>query len=545
MNKPICCTNWGLGVLIAGALVLAWANRFVQDDAFISFQYARNLAEGHGLVWNVGERVEGYTNFLWTVCLTPAWLWGFDPAGFAYALSLAATGVTLLMSYRLTLALGARREAGLLCVFLLATNYSFSCYGTGGLETQFVTAWVLTAAWLLMRPYGDRRSLWTMVAAGVASACAVMTRMDAVILLGPFWAWQAVGAWRQKAGRQWWALITGGLAATVPIVLWLVWRHSYYGAWVPNTFFIKSAGVSWLRGTYYVGLFYLVYGFWLVVPACMRGLPRLVVTPVAVCAGAGWLLWNVYVVVIGGDFMEFRMMIPALPLAFACVAGGVVHGCRTQLGRVLLVVALVMCSGFHGKMQIVYPGIQSIRELKAYFVEWQEVAGMLSRHLGEGRKAVKIAVTAAGIIPYDTRCPTLDLLGLNDRGIARSGERVESVNRWLGNRPGHVRIADRETVRARGVNLLLNKPWVTDANGWAGRSARDICETWSLGVGSDRMRVHAVRVRYVVRPDEVAPCVVAWPLGDGRYLMSVYVCPSPIIETAILRCHAQVIGERR
>jgi hypothetical protein len=35
---------------------------YVQDDAYISFAYARNLVEGNGLVFNVGERVEGYTN---------------------------------------------------------------------------------------------------------------------------------------------------------------------------------------------------------------------------------------------------------------------------------------------------------------------------------------------------------------------------------------------------------------------------------------------------------------------------------------------------
>src|SRR5215475_14053819 len=42
---------------------------FVTDDAYISFVYARNLARHGQLVFNLGERVEGYTNFLWTVLL--------------------------------------------------------------------------------------------------------------------------------------------------------------------------------------------------------------------------------------------------------------------------------------------------------------------------------------------------------------------------------------------------------------------------------------------------------------------------------------------
>ena len=45
---------------------------FLSDDSFISFRYARHLAEGHGLVWNSGERIEGYTNFLWVLFMAGA-----------------------------------------------------------------------------------------------------------------------------------------------------------------------------------------------------------------------------------------------------------------------------------------------------------------------------------------------------------------------------------------------------------------------------------------------------------------------------------------
>jgi hypothetical protein len=62
------------------AIVWAAALSWIGDDAFISFRYARNLAEGHGLVFNVGERVEGYTNFLWTVLFAPLIKLGIDPA---------------------------------------------------------------------------------------------------------------------------------------------------------------------------------------------------------------------------------------------------------------------------------------------------------------------------------------------------------------------------------------------------------------------------------------------------------------------------------
>nr|MBC8422663.1 hypothetical protein [bacterium] len=49
-------------LLLIGLMLVQ--GRCVQEDAFISFRYAANLLDGHGLVFNPGERVEGYTNFL-------------------------------------------------------------------------------------------------------------------------------------------------------------------------------------------------------------------------------------------------------------------------------------------------------------------------------------------------------------------------------------------------------------------------------------------------------------------------------------------------
>src|SRR3989442_4318999 len=54
---------------------------FLGDDCFISFRYARHLAAGQGLVWNPGERVEGYTNFLWVILMAGAPRLGGTPPG--------------------------------------------------------------------------------------------------------------------------------------------------------------------------------------------------------------------------------------------------------------------------------------------------------------------------------------------------------------------------------------------------------------------------------------------------------------------------------
>jgi arabinofuranosyltransferase len=75
----------GFVVVAFFGVVEAWMLRFVQDDAYISWRYADNFARGWGLVWNHGERVEGYTNFLWTLILTIPHVVGIDVETFAIA----------------------------------------------------------------------------------------------------------------------------------------------------------------------------------------------------------------------------------------------------------------------------------------------------------------------------------------------------------------------------------------------------------------------------------------------------------------------------
>ncbi len=70
---------WAVVVGVVGVGLVAAVNERFQlggattfslfDDAMISMRYARNLAGGHGLVWNVGDQhpVEGYTNLSWTL----------------------------------------------------------------------------------------------------------------------------------------------------------------------------------------------------------------------------------------------------------------------------------------------------------------------------------------------------------------------------------------------------------------------------------------------------------------------------------------------
>ena len=66
------------GCALAFSLLALWFSALyfhnVVDDSLISIRYAENLAQGNGVVFNLGERVEGYTNFLW-LCVSALLYW--------------------------------------------------------------------------------------------------------------------------------------------------------------------------------------------------------------------------------------------------------------------------------------------------------------------------------------------------------------------------------------------------------------------------------------------------------------------------------------
>ena len=124
----------------------------VVDDAYISFRYALNAARGHGLTFNVGERrVEGYTNFLWTVMLIPAFWLELPVHTLSIALGvLWATGCLVLLNRSTAHALDAR-WLGPIAALLLAADGSFALWAVGGLESPLFSFLVLAGGlpWLL------------------------------------------------------------------------------------------------------------------------------------------------------------------------------------------------------------------------------------------------------------------------------------------------------------------------------------------------------------------------------------------------------------
>ena len=133
----------GYGFLLLALIILFIAQAFfwgfVQDDAYISLRYARNLVQGQGIVFNPGERVEGYSNFSWMLYSTFFIYLGVDPID-ALTISSALSGIPLLLfsPYLMASLRGQRRSPwDELCALLLASSTTLALWSLSALEQCF------------------------------------------------------------------------------------------------------------------------------------------------------------------------------------------------------------------------------------------------------------------------------------------------------------------------------------------------------------------------------------------------------------------------
>jgi len=403
---------------------MLWAS-WLTDDAFISFRYAQNLVAGHGLVYNVGERVEGYTNFLWTM-LAAAGLWsGADIIFLAYISNILIGLAILFLSYWI-----ASRQLGspwaLLAALFVSTSQSLLVYtGRGsGLETGLFTLLVLAAGGCALHAETRR---WY----GVLFALATLTRPEGILLMALTVMYQCLTLPQKQSNRL--ARIVANLKLLAPIIAsyliifvpFFIWRLSYYGELLPNTFYAKTGGGlrQIPRGLGYTGRFLLSLGG----PFALLSIAALVRDWRATLASwRGYVLvmiaaYTLYIIVIGGDhFPGDRFFVPLVPWFALMMADGIAQlyaGWRERLrlaAPIALSAILLLYTGnalFRGAdFEIVIKGDDESLGI------WRELGWWFSDH---ARPDESIAAMGAGAIAFYSDRTTIDLLGLNDKHIAR------------------------------------------------------------------------------------------------------------------------------
>ncbi len=242
---------------------------YVPDDSYISFRYAENLANGHGLRFNPSEQpVEGFSNLLWILFCAGLYKLGFslpEVIPIAGAL-LAIFNVTLL--WVLFKRRGMPALQMLFPLLVLAGSGPVIMYAVSGMETQLYAFLLLLLICVLdLALSGDRRGPYVYL--GVIAFLLSLTRPEGmaafpVVALSVLWMkWREP---RSASGREWRKhFLLSSLIFGATLVAYHAWRVSYFGEWLPTPFLSKGGGgvspvYAWLENLkfYFVKHMYYV-----------------------------------------------------------------------------------------------------------------------------------------------------------------------------------------------------------------------------------------------------------------------------------------------
>ncbi len=288
-----------LGLLAAAAVVFV-RTAWLCDDAYITLRTVSNFVAGFGPRFNVAERVQAFTHPLWFLLETPFFALSqesfYTPLALSLVVSLLAVGALLTWP-------GASLGATALAIWLLLLSRSFVDFSSSGLENPLTHLLLAVLLRALMRAPSDLRSLRV---ASLTAGLGALNRIDMILLLAPA---LLLLAWRRREAKAWATIALG----FVPLALWEIFATFYYGFPVPNTAFAKlGAGVDAVS-LYGHGLTYLANSLRedpVTLPVIGLAITR------SVAAGGereravalGVLLYLLYVVRIGGDFMSGRFL---------------------------------------------------------------------------------------------------------------------------------------------------------------------------------------------------------------------------------------------
>jgi len=516
-----------VGLLVVGlGLHVAFVREWGADDAYISFRYAKNLGDGQGLVFNPGERVEGYTNFLYVLILTAgATIFHAPHYAVAVGVNVVALAVVLGMFVRHVDGTIGRDAARWAAAFVVLSPV-FYHWVSAALETPVVLLlqmllWLLTERRVRATP--DDPSSDADDAGARAGAtpplyvlCAVT--VGAVLIRADGFVFPVVAALyllvhgRRRDG------LTVATTACLTLAVHVAWRLKYYGYPLPNTYYTKVSGPLGQRVVHGVGdlaeigltacLLPPVLAIALAAVAAVREARRRPTSALDLLralpfetwiAGALLPLW----VYVGGDVYEERFLLVVYPAGFLSL---------------MRVVAPARCA-LRTAAAAAFVALQLLVMVRFDYRLWPKYDQFLV--LGEflrDRYSVNqsLAIDGAGKVPYVTGMPSIDILGLNDLYLGHKATPFFVV--------GHNKY-DADYIMRRRPNLIA---------AWLDMGASVIDLDW--GLTKALYDKNGYRVRYVVNTTAVS---------NGRDVVDVAGYADPDVRALTLRGYHFAVLERR
>jgi hypothetical protein len=431
-------SRWGWYAACAGLVIFYFFNvltffDYTQDDPGITFRYGANLFDGKGLVYNGGDRVEGYSNFgfvvlMGLVCKLLSFLdhYRYYVIAAAKFINLAAGLATLFFCYRFSRDfLKKERYIALLTAFLVAANGAFVINVSSPMETATYSLLLMMVMFFLSRYQRDIGAPMTGVL--VLGFVFSIWRIDAPVLVAGFFL-AFLLARRFRVQRRDWLLLVGWLALYGG---YTAFRLLYFGQLLNNPFYAKVApGMDVPILLSYTDQYFMCLGdnsfLFLVIFLLAVALDYERYLLPLVLIATQWA----YIAVVNGDWMPgFRFWAPLTPCMAFLLVGAIdqpFKGMSARLQSVLktLLIAAVAFWWAAGARNIYELGgykpyrffnnfrTMSLVSMNPYWptARWLE---------GHAQSNTVIAVQEGGFIPFLTNLKAIESYGLCNKELTR------------------------------------------------------------------------------------------------------------------------------
>jgi hypothetical protein len=416
--------------LLALLLFLVHINylwNFTVDDAYISFRYADNLAQGKGLVFNVGEKQEGYSNFLWIILLSIfSWL-GIEPVASSKFLCIISGAGIFILTFSLSKAFSKRNSSiNYIALFLLATNTSVTTWVASGMETIFYTFLLLLSSYLFLKECKGQG----IYLSALCFLLLALTRPEGILFFSLPMLFRVVDLLNPDSQFTRRSFFIYLLIFFLPFGAYLIWKYLYFGTIIPNPFYAKFKSPLPLNyqpannklriAFHYLTQGFLQYNLLVIIPflGFLLGQESRERRNIFFIGGV-ILLQLFFIMSVGGDWMpHFRFLVPIYPFIYLLFQAGI-NAATVQIKNryfifCLFLAVTVMCAANFplSKSEHTEYNMAKEGELKRI----REFGGWLKQTFPSH---YTVAYEEAGIPMYYSRLKLLDVLGLLDRDIAK------------------------------------------------------------------------------------------------------------------------------
>lgn len=474
-------------------LLAIWSGHFIQqgsfdidgeryyslfDDGMISMTYAKNLTQGHGLNWaKFGDPVEGFSSPLWTFLMVPFQLLpiAWSKVSLVFAIFCAGIlGLNIVVLNRI-LHLRFGIESVLprfAATFSLAFLYPLNFWSLVGMECgpQVLLFLLGIDQFLAFEAQHQTKHLHRL---GLVLAAALLLRMDMVFFVGLTILFLAPWLIRQRKEALKFLLIAGG-----PMAIYLVFRLVYFHDFFPNTYYLKLYKIpldiridrAWFHFKVWAEPLWLV---WVLLPLMMIPLRKNKAMWLSLALIVTYLAYNLYA---GGDAWEEsevganRFTIITLPWVLLILTTGGYEWAKRLKGATgmvlknalptlasLLVFVLINGLMFVGKFDAHWQRFW-VKEppYNTQYQMWNVMKALeVNRSFGT---ANRVAVVQAGDLGYFSNCELVDVLGYNNREIARLAPywdlRSTPADFYI---PGHTKVDYRHVIADLQPDCLLDR----------------------------------------------------------------------------------------